>query len=144
MIFAVSFLVYIVATSLMGLLVLFNSVIDPLQMLVLSFSLFFFFFFLFPRVCSVCFCGCISFLYLLFSLFFTDLWWRWLVGWFGFYGIATIVGCFMLNPTFTYVLNIYGTQNHFVDIFLNEPEFILLYSQMVLSNMSNINISIYY
>ena len=32
----------------------------------------------------------------------------WLVGWFiGFYGISTIVGYLMLNPLYTYILNIY-------------------------------------
>ena len=32
-----------------------------------------------------------------------------------FYGISTIVGYLMPNPVFTYVLNLYDLEAHFVD-----------------------------
>ena len=37
-----------------------------------------------------------------------------LFGW-AFYGVSTIVGYLMPNPVFTYILNIYDLQTHFVD-----------------------------
>ena len=33
----------------------------------------------------------------------------------GFYGISTIVGDLMPNPLYTYILNIYDLEKHFVD-----------------------------
>ena len=33
----------------------------------------------------------------------------------GFYGISTLVGYLMPNPLYTYILNIYDLQTHFVD-----------------------------
>ena len=36
--------------------------------------------------------------------------------WFGwFYGMSTIIGYLMLNPVYTYILNIYDLWTHFVD-----------------------------
>ena len=49
-------------------------------------------------------------------------------GFIWFYGISTIVAYSMLNPTFTYILNIYDLYIQLVDTFLNEPELILLYT----------------
>ena len=34
-----------------------------------------------------------------------------------FSGTSTIVGYLMPNPVFTYILNIYDSQNHFVDTY---------------------------
>ena len=44
--------------------------------------------------------------------------------WVGFYGISTTVEYLMPNLVFTYILNVYDLQTHFVDILLNNPELI--------------------
>ena len=40
--------------------------------------------------------------------------------------MSTIVGYLMLNPFYTYILNIYDLLTSFVDTLLNEPELIVL------------------
>ncbi len=59
--------------------------------------------------------------------------------WFGH--ISTILGYLMLNPLYTYILNIYDLQTHFVDTFFNEPELFFLHIvkwfQVLLSNTNS-------
>ena len=63
----------------------------------------------------------------------------------GFYGISIIFGYLRPNIVSTYILNIYDLSTHFVDTFLNEPGFILLYTVKWFEVfLSNTNISIYY